>query len=84
MALSIENLDSLVQLPTGSGEQNMVHFAPSVFVLQYLEKSGQDDEGIRNKALRYMMQGKLECNTNFSHKLQIKLEKFTKLFAVNG
>ncbi|XP_023207936.1 CD109 antigen-like [Xiphophorus maculatus] len=57
LALSIENLDSLVQLPTGSGEQNMVHFAPSVFVLQYLEKSGQDDEGIRNKALRYMMQG---------------------------
>lgn len=83
MALSIENLDSLVQLPTGCGEQNMVHFAPSIFVLQYLEKSGQDDEGIRNKALRSLMQGKLECNTNFSHKLQITLEKFTKLFAVN-
>ncbi|XP_054894151.1 CD109 antigen [Poeciliopsis prolifica] len=57
LALSIENLDSLVQLPTGCGEQNMVHFAPSVFVLQYLEKSNQDDEGIRNKALRYMMEG---------------------------
>uniref|UniRef100_A0A3B3Y351 CD109 molecule n=1 Tax=Poecilia mexicana TaxID=48701 RepID=A0A3B3Y351_9TELE len=57
LALSIENLDSLVQLPTGCGEQNMVHFAPSVFVLQYLEKSSQDDAGIRNKALRYMMQG---------------------------
>ncbi|XP_008397750.1 CD109 antigen-like [Poecilia reticulata] len=57
LALSIENLDSLVQLPTGCGEQNMVHFAPSVFVLQYLEKSSQDDAGIRNKALHYMMQG---------------------------
>ncbi|PWA16432.1 hypothetical protein CCH79_00004627, partial [Gambusia affinis] len=57
LALSIENLDSLVQLPTGCGEQNMVHFAPSIFVLQYLEKSGQDDEGIRNKALRSLMQG---------------------------
>uniref|UniRef100_A0A3B3U2B4 CD109 molecule n=1 Tax=Poecilia latipinna TaxID=48699 RepID=A0A3B3U2B4_9TELE len=57
LALSIENLDSLVQLPTGCGEQNMVHFAPSIFVLQYLEKSSQDDAGIRNKALRYMMQG---------------------------
>ncbi|MED6248546.1 hypothetical protein ATANTOWER_001779, partial [Ataeniobius toweri] len=57
LALSIENLDSLVQFPTGCGEQNMIHFAPSVYVLQYLEKSAQDDAEIRSKAQSYLMQG---------------------------
>lgn len=42
----------------------MVHFAPSVYVLHYLEKSSADDEGIRSKALSYMMEGNLDCNTD--------------------
>ncbi|XP_017274786.1 CD109 antigen [Kryptolebias marmoratus] len=57
LALSIKHLDSLVQMPTGCGEQNMIHFAPSVYVLQYLDKSGQDDSEIRNKALSCMTAG---------------------------
>ncbi|KAM4540280.1 CD109 antigen-like [Fundulus diaphanus] len=57
LALSIEHLDSLIQLPTGCGEQNMIHFAPSVYVLQYLEMSTQNDAKIRSKALSNMMQG---------------------------
>ncbi|XP_061599290.1 CD109 antigen [Cololabis saira] len=57
LALSIHNLDSLVQVPVGCGEQNMIHFAPSVSVLQYLEMSTQDDKEIRSKALRYMKEG---------------------------
>ncbi|KAM6912159.1 CD109 antigen [Xenentodon cancila] len=57
LALSIGSLDSLVQIPVGCGEQNMIHFAPSVYVLQYLEKSTQDDKEIRSKALHYMKEG---------------------------
>ncbi|XP_037550486.1 CD109 antigen [Nematolebias whitei] len=57
LALSINYLDSLVQRPTGCGEQNMIHFAPSIYVLQYLDKSAQDDPEIRSKALSYMMTG---------------------------
>uniref|UniRef100_A0A3Q2P6C8 CD109 molecule n=1 Tax=Fundulus heteroclitus TaxID=8078 RepID=A0A3Q2P6C8_FUNHE len=57
LALSIEHLDSLIQLPTGCGEQNMIHFAPSVYVLQYLEMSTQNDAKIRSKALSHMVQG---------------------------
>lgn len=36
----------------------MIHFAPSVYVLQYLDMSAQDDEDIRSRALRFMMEGK--------------------------
>lgn len=59
LALSINYLDALVQMPTGCGEQNMIHFAPSIYVLQYLDKSAQDDPEIRSKALSYMMTGNL-------------------------
>ncbi|XP_069392339.1 CD109 antigen-like isoform X2 [Paralichthys olivaceus] len=57
LALSFSNLDSLVQLPQGCGEQNMIHFAPGVYVLQYLHKSTLDDAEIRKRALGYMMEG---------------------------
>nr|VZH92704.1 unnamed protein product [Spirometra erinaceieuropaei] len=33
---AVKNLDNLVRLPTGCGEQNMVKVAPSVYVLKYL------------------------------------------------
>ncbi|XP_050934300.1 LOW QUALITY PROTEIN: CD109 antigen-like [Lates calcarifer] len=57
LALSFNNLDTLVQMPLGCGEQNMIHFAPSVYVLQYLDQSTLDDAEIRNKVLGYMMGG---------------------------
>ncbi|XP_041828003.1 CD109 antigen-like [Melanotaenia boesemani] len=57
LALSINNLESLIQLPTGCGEQNMFHFAASVYVLQYLVKSTQDDSEISSKALEYIKKG---------------------------
>uniref|UniRef100_A0A1A8AAT7 CD109 molecule n=1 Tax=Nothobranchius furzeri TaxID=105023 RepID=A0A1A8AAT7_NOTFU len=57
LALSFENLESLVQIPTGCGEQNMIHFAPSVYVVQYLDKSFDDDAELRSKALSYMKKG---------------------------
>ncbi|KAK3516928.1 hypothetical protein QTP70_028219 [Hemibagrus guttatus] len=54
---SISGLDSLIQMPYGCGEQNMIHFAPNVYVLQYLSRSGRTDEETRTKALSYMTQG---------------------------
>ncbi|KAK2864229.1 hypothetical protein Q7C36_003383 [Tachysurus vachellii] len=54
---SISGLESLIQMPYGCGEQNMIHFAPNVYVLQYLSRSGRTDEEIRTKALSYMTQG---------------------------
>ncbi|XP_056249879.1 CD109 antigen-like [Seriola aureovittata] len=56
LALSF-NLDSLVQMPLGCGEQNMIHFAPSVYVLQYLEKSNLENKEIRSRALGVMNEG---------------------------
>lgn len=57
LALSSNHLDSLVEMPLGCGEQNMIRFAPSIYVLQYLDRSGQDNRDIRSQALGYMKEG---------------------------
>ncbi|XP_076874173.1 CD109 antigen [Brachyhypopomus gauderio] len=53
---SISGLDSLIQMPYGCGEQNMVHFAPAVYVWQYLSSVGQLQD-TRSIALQFMQQG---------------------------
>ncbi|XP_026146326.1 CD109 antigen [Carassius auratus] len=53
---SIGNLDSLIEMPYGCGEQNMIHFAPNIYVLQYMRSTKQTDEQTKNKAMSYMME----------------------------
>uniref|UniRef100_A0A3P9PAS1 CD109 molecule n=1 Tax=Poecilia reticulata TaxID=8081 RepID=A0A3P9PAS1_POERE len=50
-------LDSLVQMPFGCGEQNMIHFAPNVHVLRYLSARGPLDPALQNRATDYMLKG---------------------------
>lgn len=38
---TVENFGELIQMPTGSGEQNMVNLAPSILILQYLKVNGK-------------------------------------------
>ena len=39
------DLQNLVNLPTGCGEQNMIHFAPHVSLLLYLHHTGHTGQG---------------------------------------
>ncbi|CAL8285857.1 unnamed protein product [Lota lota] len=55
LALSIGGLESLVSLPRGCGEQNLVSFAPSVSILKYLEFL--DNAQIRTRALTILEEG---------------------------
>nr|XP_057942118.1 CD109 antigen isoform X2 [Doryrhamphus excisus] len=54
---SISGLDSLIQMPNGCGEQNMIHFAPNIYVLQYLSASRQAEQEMTDRAVAYMMTG---------------------------
>ncbi|XP_033873036.3 CD109 antigen-like [Acipenser ruthenus] len=54
---SIAGLESLIQMPYGCGEQNMINFAPNIYVLQYLIKTKQVKEDIKTKAISFMTQG---------------------------
>ncbi|XP_037563136.1 alpha-1-macroglobulin isoform X3 [Dermacentor silvarum] len=57
MGPAIKNLDSLVQVPTGCGEQNMVKFTPNVYVLDYLKATGKDQKEIERKAVNNLKTG---------------------------
>lgn len=59
MGTALQNLDNLVQMPSGCGEQNMVLFAPIIYVLQYLEKSALLTKEVRSRAVGFLEQGEL-------------------------
>lgn len=55
---AMQNIGSLLRLPSGCGEQNMVNFAPAVFIWEYLTTTRQDtDSAIRERALEVMKVG---------------------------
>lgn len=56
---SISGLDSLIQMPHGCGEQNMINFAPNIYVLQYLRATGQADRDTTDRATAYMVTGEV-------------------------
>ncbi|XP_076064809.1 alpha-1-inhibitor 3-like isoform X2 [Oratosquilla oratoria] len=54
---SLENLESMIQMPSGCGEQNMVRFAPNIYILKYLEASQQLNLNVVDRSKKYMQQG---------------------------
>ncbi|NXS44327.1 A2ML1 protein, partial [Balaeniceps rex] len=57
MGNALQNLDRLLAMPYGCGEQNMVRFAPNIYIQQYLEKSGQLHPDTRAKAQGFLQSG---------------------------
>ncbi|XP_072000216.1 CD109 antigen-like [Engystomops pustulosus] len=60
LAPSINGLESLIEMPHGCGEQNMINFAPNIYILQYLIATNKINSEIREKAIHLMEQGYLK------------------------
>jgi hypothetical protein len=56
---ALNNLDKLVQQPTGCGEQNMVKFAPIVSVVEYLKQTDQLTSAMDKLTKDYLKIGNL-------------------------
>ncbi|CAG7731371.1 unnamed protein product, partial [Allacma fusca] len=54
---TIKNMDKLLQLPTGCGEQNMMSFVADIVILNYLQAAGSLDDEVRTKAIKYLETG---------------------------
>ncbi|XP_064116356.1 LOW QUALITY PROTEIN: pregnancy zone protein-like [Macrobrachium nipponense] len=54
---TLENLGNLIRMPYGCGEQNMLNFAPNIYVMQYLALSGQLTPSVEDQLLNYMKIG---------------------------
>lgn len=56
---SMDNLDALVVSPWGSGEQNMVRFAPAIYASNYLKVTGKQDNTLQEEIKNVLTTGKL-------------------------
>jgi CD109 antigen len=54
---TIDGLDQLLQMPFGCGEQNMILFAPDVFIARYLKETSQLKPEVMAKAEKLMITG---------------------------
>jgi uncharacterized protein YfaS (alpha-2-macroglobulin family) len=58
MGPALTNLDGLLAMPYGCGEQNMAKFAPNIYIMEYLTNTNQVTRKIKENALRYINSGK--------------------------
>ncbi|XP_032065553.1 alpha-2-macroglobulin-like [Thamnophis elegans] len=63
---AIKNLNQLLKMPYGCGEQNMALFAPNIYILNYLNQTGQLTEEIKSKAIGYLVTG-YQRQLNYKH-----------------
>uniref|UniRef100_A0A2K6ULX0 PZP alpha-2-macroglobulin like n=1 Tax=Saimiri boliviensis boliviensis TaxID=39432 RepID=A0A2K6ULX0_SAIBB len=63
---AMQNIQNLLQMPYGCGEQNMVLFAPNIYVLSYLNETQQLTEEIKAKAIGYLISG-YQRQLNYKH-----------------
>ncbi|HSW57784.1 MAG TPA: alpha-2-macroglobulin family protein, partial [Dehalococcoidales bacterium] len=54
---TMDGLESLIQMPFGCGEQNMIILAPNVYITKYLKASGQLKPEIMAKSEKLMLTG---------------------------
>uniref|UniRef100_A0A8C2AY23 Uncharacterized protein n=1 Tax=Cyprinus carpio TaxID=7962 RepID=A0A8C2AY23_CYPCA len=57
MGRALRNIGDLLAMPYGCGEQNMLLFAPNIYILQYLESSGQLTPQIKDRAITFLESG---------------------------
>uniref|UniRef100_A0A8B9NRJ9 OVOS protein n=1 Tax=Apteryx owenii TaxID=8824 RepID=A0A8B9NRJ9_APTOW len=55
MGTAMQDVQQLLWMPFGCGEQNMVLFAPNMYVLDYLNKTEQLSEEVKFKAIGYLV-----------------------------
>ncbi|MBI4491546.1 MAG: alpha-2-macroglobulin, partial [Chloroflexi bacterium] len=57
LSQTIEGLEGLLKMPFGCGEQNMILFAPNVFVSRYLKETSQLKPEVMARAEKLMLTG---------------------------
>lgn len=57
MGPTIKNIDSLIRMPYGCGEQNMLNFVPNIVVLDYLTNLKQLTPELEAKTKKFMESG---------------------------
>ncbi|XP_074536146.1 alpha-2-macroglobulin-P-like [Halichoeres trimaculatus] len=67
MGRALKNIDKLLEMPYGCGEQNMLKFAPNIFILRYLDSTGQLTSEIKDRGKRFLVSG-YQRQLGYKHK----------------
>lgn len=57
MGGSLSNIQNLIAMPYGCGEQNMINFAPDVYINMYLENAGKLTPAVKETLEGYISHG---------------------------
>ncbi|CAH8429710.1 unnamed protein product [Schistosoma turkestanicum] len=73
---ALVNLDSLVRLPTGCGEQNMILVAPNVYILDYLTSTPNNNrEGdLNDKKEKYIQSARSNILAGYRQQMKYRRE----------
>ncbi|XP_071327813.1 alpha-2-macroglobulin-like [Trachinotus anak] len=63
---AMKNLDGLLKMPYGCGEQNMALLAPNIYILEYLQNTQQLTPAIKEKATNFLTSG-YQRQLNYKH-----------------
>ncbi|XP_065816781.1 alpha-2-macroglobulin isoform X2 [Labrus bergylta] len=66
MGRALKNLDGLLQMPYGCGEQNMALLAPNIYILEYLKNTQQLTYANKEKIEKFLMNG-YQRQLNYKH-----------------
>ncbi|XP_064641290.1 CD109 antigen-like isoform X3 [Lineus longissimus] len=57
MGPSLKNMEGMIKMPYGCGEQNMINFAPAMFIYRYLNATDSLTPETNDKAMKVMERG---------------------------
>uniref|UniRef100_A0AAY4ACK6 Alpha-2-macroglobulin n=1 Tax=Denticeps clupeoides TaxID=299321 RepID=A0AAY4ACK6_9TELE len=63
---ALQNLDGLLRMPYGCGEQNMAILSPNIYIMEYLNNTGQLTAAIKEKATNFLQSG-YQRQLNYRH-----------------
>ncbi|XP_072314553.1 alpha-2-macroglobulin-like [Eucyclogobius newberryi] len=63
---AMKNLDGLLKMPYGCGEQNIALLAPNIYILQYLKDTRQLSPDVMDRALKFLSSG-YQRQLNYKH-----------------
>lgn len=74
MGRALRNIDKLLRMPYGCGEQNMALLAPNIYILEYLKSTDQLTPAIKEKSDKFLTSG--ECLIFYNVKSFLDCEIF--------
>lgn len=57
MGRALQNIEGMLRMPYGCGEQNIALLAPNIYILEYLKNTQQLTKAIMEKASNFLTSG---------------------------